>query len=242
MKHILLFLSFWFLVGKISAQDGVFFTFSCGDKPLKINEMIYKSKRGLTFEVCQCQFFVSNLTVHYKDGKKFQIKNSVHYTDVEIPKTLFWIPSQDFSLKNADSLFFTFGLDSLENRSYRFKNPPENLMFWPDYLGGGYHYMKTNILYLTSDNQTNAFNCHIGRGQVYNSENEPISFIENDVKIKIPLKTFIKDGKVYAIINLDILTMFDYPNAALFTDYRGIMNNQEAMKMFSQNVKAAFEK
>lgn len=200
--------------------------------------MIYKSKRGLTYQVSQCQYFISDIVIVYKDKAIKRFANSVHYVDVEIPNTLQWIPSEDFSLKNADSLIFTFGLDSVQNRSYRFKNPPENLMFWPDYLGGGYHYMKTNILYLDTLNQINAFNCHIGRGQIYNADGEPIEYINNDFRVIIPIKT--EDN--FAIINLDISTIFNYPNAELFTDYRGIMNNQKAMKIFSENIKAAFEK
>lgn len=220
------------------AQDKVVFTFSWAGETLRLNEMIYKSKRGLTYQVAQSQYFVSDFSIVYKDKTVKKIENSVHYVDVEIPNTLQWVPSDDFSLKDADSIEFTFGLDAKENRSYRFKNPPENLMFWPDYLGGGYHYMKTNILYLDTENKINAFNCHIGRGQVYNSVGEPVEYIDNDFRVKIPVK---KQGNS-AVINLDIQTMFDYPNAELFTDYHGIMNNQKAMKTFSENIKAAFEK
>ena len=236
-KIFLLILSILSCV-EVWAQDGIVFTFSCGDKPLKLSEMIYKSKRGLTFQVSQVQYFVSDVSVIFKDKTVKKIENSVHYVDVEIPSTLKWIPSEDFNLQNADSLEFTFGLDSLQNRSYRFRNPPENLMFWPDYLGGGYHYMKTNILYLDTENQINAFNCHIGRGQVYNADNEPVEYINNDFRVKSPIK---RQGN-NAVINLDISTMFDYPHAELFTDYHGIMNNQKAMKTFAENIKAAFEK
>lgn len=238
MKRFLSFIVSLLFCTAISAQDGIKFKFTCDGNPLQLNQMIYKSKRGLTYQVSQCQYFISDIVIVYKDKTIKRFANSVHYVDVEIPNTLQWIPSEDFSLKNADSLKFTFGLDSIQNRSYRFKNPPENLMFWPDYLGGGYHYMKTNILYLDTSNQINAFNCHIGRGQVYNADGEPIEYINNDFRVKIPIKT--EDN--FAIINLDISTIFNYPNAELFTDYRGIMNNQKAMKIFSENIKAAFEK
>ena len=110
-------------------------------------------------------------------------------------------------------------------------------MFWPDYLGGGYHYMKTNILYLDKDGKINAFNCHIGRGQVYNAEGEPVEYIDNDFRVKVA----VKKVNGFAVINLDISMMFDYPNAEIFTDYHGIMNNQKAMKTFSENIKAGFE-
>ncbi len=239
-KSIIGLILFCLVCFRVSAQtkDGIKFTFTCQDKALKLNEMIYFSYNKQSYKVCQCQFFLSNIEIIYKDKKRKKIENSIHYTDIEIPKSLVWYPENGFNLENADSLEFTFGFDSTQNRSYRFKNPPENLMFWPDYLGGGYHYMKTNILYLDKDNNINAFNCHIGRGQIYNSENKPIKYIDNDFRIKIPIKRVDN----FAVINLDISTIFDYPTAVLFSDYGGIMNNQKAMKMFCENIKAAFEK
>jgi len=219
------------------AQDRVVFSFTACCKPLELNKMQYTSKRGLMYQVSQVQYFVSSIKVHYLNGSEKSYPEAVHYVDAEIPNTLTWQPSPDFSLKNADTLIFTFGLDSLRNRSYRFRNPPENMMFWPDYLGGGYHYMKTNILYKAPDGNISAFNCHIGRGQVYNAQKEPIAYIENSMEIRIPVR---RDAQGNAIINLDISTIFDYPNAALFTDYRGIMNNQEAMSFFCRNIREAF--
>jgi len=237
LKQILLF-AMLIVSCVASAQNGIEFTFSCNGNPLQINQMIYHSQRGLTYQVAQVQYFVSDFKIIYQDKSVKDFPQSFHYVDVEIPKTLIWIPAENFNLQNADSIEFTFGFSKAENRSYRFKNPPENLMFWPDYLGGGYHYMKTNILYLDGEGKTNAFNCHIGRGQVYNAEGEPIEYIDNDFRVRIPVKRHGDN----AIINLDISTMFDYPNAALFTDYHGIMNNQKAMAMFCKNIKAAFEK
>ena len=238
MKRKLLLLVLLFVASLVSAQDGIEFTFTCNGSPLQLNQMIYKSQRGLTYQVAQSQYFVSGITVYYNDKTVKDLPQSYHYVDVEIPNTLHWIPTDDFSLQNADSIEFTFGFNKAENRSYRFKNPPENLMFWPDYLGGGYHYMKTNILYLDADGNINAFNCHIGRGQVYDDDGEPVEYIDNDFRVKIPVKLHGNN----ALINLDIPTMFDYPNAELFSDYRGIMNNQKAMKTFSETINAAFEK
>ena len=238
MKKILLFVISILSCASLYAQNGIDFTFTCDGNTLKLNEMIYKSKRGLQFQVAQSQYFVSNVAIVYKDKTVKKFENTVHYVDVEIPNTLQWVPADDFNLQDADSLEFTFGLDSVQNRSYRFKNPPENLMFWPDHLGGGYHYMKTNILYLDTEGNINAFNCHIGRGQVYDADGEPIEYIDNDFRVKIPVK---RQGN-NAVINLDIPTMFNYPNAELFTDYHGIMNKQKAMKTFSENIKAAFER
>ena len=91
--------------------------------------MIYKSKRGLTYQVSQCQYFISNIVIVYKDKTIKRFANSVHYVDVEIPNTLQWIPSEDFSLKNADSLIFTFGLDSVQNAVTGLRILPKTLCF-----------------------------------------------------------------------------------------------------------------
>ncbi len=236
MRKILLFILL--LMPLLSAaQDRIAFSFSADGKPLVLNDFCYMSARGLRYQVCQVQYFVSNIRLMRNDGAMAECPDSYHYVDVEIPQTLIWQPKDNFVLEGADTLIFTFGLDSVSNRSYRFRNPPENLMFWPDYLGGGYHYMKTNILYLDAENQVNAFNCHIGRGQVYDADGEPASYIENAFDVRIPV---VRNSDGDIVINLDVSSLFDYPNKANFLDYHGIMNNQEAMSMFCENLRRAF--
>ena len=220
-----------------TAQNSIKFAFKAGDGDVVLNEVRYTSARGLRYGISQCQYFVSDIAVKQHDGNVRELPGTVHYVDIEIPKTLRWTPADDFSLQNADTLYFTFGLDSASNRSYRFRNPPENLMFWPDYLGGGYHYMKTNIIYIAPDGQYSAFNCHIGRGQVYGDDGEPKSYIENSFRVAVPINL---DNDGDAVITLDISRIFDTPTPALFTDYRGIMNNQQAMSLFIGNIKTAF--
>lgn len=213
------------------AQPKIVFSFSANGQPLVLNEMRYTSAAGLRYQVSQVQFFVSNICT--SDAKV--ISGKPHYVDAEIPATQrLAIPD---GAEISDSLTFVFGIPDQENRSYMYRNPPENLMFWPDYLGGGYHYMKTNILYQAPDGQTSAFNCHIGRGQIYNQDGEPTGYIDNSVRITVPV---VRDSAGNIVINLNVDRIFDYPSKALFTDYRGIMNNQPAMSMFVKNITEAF--
>ena len=236
---LFLFLVIFGCVNFSSAQTGLVFTFSNGDKPLILNELTYKTNTNINYVVCQCQYFISNIKILTKDKKNIKFYNFVHYVDIEIPKTLKIVFSEDVNLQNADSLIFTFGIDSALNVSRRFKNPPENLMFWPDYLGGGYHYMKTNIKYVDNEGFISAFNCHIGRGQVY-QDNKPIKYIENTFEVRLPIRTKSVDGGNFIVINLDVPTIFNYPNPVDFNDYGGIMNNQQAMSLFCKNIRAAF--
>ena len=41
-------------------------------------------------------------------------------------------------------------------------------MFWPEMLGGGYHYMKMNMIW-SDTSALNPFNMHLGIGQIYSS-------------------------------------------------------------------------
>lgn len=237
-----IFLSLIYL--SANSQNGIYFSFTVDGRILETNTIQYKSEFGLEYQVSQIQFFVSNIGV-IKNGQKIIVPNSVHYVDIDIPETLSWVPSEDFFVEDADSLFFTFGLDSVANKSYRFRNPPENAMFWPDYLGGGYHYLKLNILYKDFDGNYNAFNCHLGRGQVYDSENEPVSYIENSFEVKLPVEKMqflknVKNSPRFCCVNLQVDRVFDNPTPVNFMDYGGIMNNQEAMSLFIGNLKGAF--
>ncbi|MCQ2973357.1 MAG: hypothetical protein MJ211_00945 [Bacteroidales bacterium] len=222
-------------------KNGIVFTFSFDDKPLILNEFRENSIKDMKYCICQSQYFISNIKLINKDGSEQYFSNKIHYVDAEIPSTLQWFVDDNFSLENVEYLTFTFGFDSISNRSYMFKNPPENLMFWPDYLGGGYHYMKTNIRFVDNFNESYVFNCHIGRGQVYDEENEPISYIDNDFSVTIPIKTTKINDNDFAIINLNLAKLFDSHSALELIDLRGIMNNQKAMKMFSEELKNAFE-
>jgi hypothetical protein len=46
-------------------------------------------------------------------------------------------------------------------------NPPEVNMFWPEVLGGGYHYLMINGKWIDNNNQSKIYNFHLGRGQLY---------------------------------------------------------------------------
>lgn len=238
MLQRLLFIILLLTPTALAAQDSIAFSLLGNGEPLKTNEMRYTSALGLQYQVAQVQFFVSNIKLRLRNGDTVSYPGSVHYVDADIPSTLKWKPAPDFSLRNADSITFTFGLHDADNRSYRFRNPPENLMFWPDYLGGGYHYMKTNILYISQDGNVSAFNCHIGRGQIYNAEKEPVSFIDNAFEVSVP---FLERSDGNAEIYFDICNIFDSPSPVLFSSYGGIMNNQEAMSLFCRNIKQELE-
>jgi len=122
-----------------------------------------------------------------------------------------------------------------------FVNPPESYMFWPEFLGGGYHYMKLNGKWLEEEQtiETTPFNCHLGRGQIYYSYPDSITgFIPNEFRVSLPSSSFeLKAGEqkqVYVTMNIE--NWFKEPHI-YDLDYFGsyTMQNQEAMQTLKEN-------
>jgi hypothetical protein len=79
--------------------------------------------------------------LHTDDGNT-TLLDEVHFIDISIVSSLSLnIPSVDNN--NYTSISFTMGLDSLKNQTNSYLN--ENFFpsfSWPEFLGGGYHYMQ----------------------------------------------------------------------------------------------------
>ncbi len=204
--------------------------------PLIYDSLIYENAAGNKYLVNEIQYFISDVKV-YKQGKAFSISepDSYHYVDTDIAASLDWTPGDTFEAGKYDSICFTFGFADKDNISYMFDNPPESNMFWPEPLGGGYHYMKLNGKWLSGNGEMKAFNFHLGRGQIYG---EDTTFIDNSFHVKLPNSSFhLYPGSTKNIgIIMNVEEWFKDPNIVNFDTIGGqIMQNQEAMNMAKEN-------
>jgi hypothetical protein len=227
-------------VNKIAGQVNVEFQFLhyLNGKPVISDSLCYINPAGNKYMINHVQYFISEIYFHKKDGGNIKIstKKPIHYIDKDIPKTLKWNIFEGVQAGEYDSISFIFGIRDELNKSYMFKNPPENLMFWPDVLGGGYHYMKTNLKYIDDEGELSNFNCHLGRGRLLNEKQEIISYIDNSVKLSFPVFfTVSADKAVKILLIMNIENWFKNPNFIDFNNYHGIMDNQKAMHKFCQN-------
>lgn len=140
-------------------------------KQLETDQMIYTNAAGNKYLVSEIQWIISDIKLHRADGSTALIgkEGGIFYIDTDIPESMkldlgYGVKSGDYT-----GLSFTFGMNELQNKSLRFVNPPESFMFWPDYLGGGYHYMKLNGKWINTDGVAQPFNFHLGIGQVYDT-------------------------------------------------------------------------
>ena len=120
-----------------------------------------------------------------------------------------------------------------------FVNPPESFMFWPIYLGGGYHHMKLNGKWLDENQQISPFDFHLGIGQIYYSYPDSITgFVQNYFNVELPNSSFslVKNQTKEIQIIMNIENWFKSPNTYNHDDWGGdIMQNKEAMFLACEN-------
>lgn len=223
------------------------FSAKVGNLGLIKDSLLYQNEAGNLFMVNQLQYFISTITL-YKNGIAYPT-DTIHYVDIDIPSSLSLTLTRTFAVGYYDSIGFTFGIDSAANQSNRFVNPPQRDMFWPDVLGGGYHYMKLNVKWLDTEAQIlKPVMNHLGIGQMYatggSDPSQIIGFIHNNFNVTLPLnKLKISAGNQ---TNLQLVMNVQKWFCGVHTiDFRyfgpGIMQNQEAMSQLCDNgVKGVF--
>ena len=142
-----------------------------------------------------------------------------------------------------DSISFIFGITASLNKTGLFVNPPQNNMAWPGMLGGGYHYMKLNGFWKDSVNHIESLNFHLGIGQIYNSKDSIIGFVQNYFTVDLPSSAFtLTQGTTETVqIIMNIEKWFQGAYTFNFNkEGQNIMMNQNAMSQIKANGKHVF--
>jgi hypothetical protein len=250
-QALLLFTGIVFLFGackkkpqpKVPGHLNIFFTQSVKGQPLEFDTMKYVNAAGNPYMVTNIQYFISDICLHKANGDSILFNQNdknqnIHYVDTDLPDTWEWKLPDSIPPGEYSSISFTFGLNEKENTSLRFPDPPESAMFWPQYLGGGYHYMKLNGKWRDTHDTIRPFNFHLGIGQEYDEQGNPVKFIQNYFIVHLPSSGFtMESGKTLRFdIDMDVNEWFEDPNVYDFNQWGGkIMQNQQAMHLACQN-------
>lgn len=217
---------------------------------LLTDTMLYVNAAGNHYQVSELMYFISNVELRNSStGEKLLINDEkkIHYVDISIPATLQWKVFDEIPAGTYDSLSFIFGLNEADNVSFAFVNPPEVNMFWPEILGGGYHYMMINGKWLNNSGNAEPFDFHLGIGQIYAGTTLPTDsitgFIHNYFRVTLPMNNLqIKKGETGIIdLVMDVNSWFETPGVWDFNYWGGyIMQNQEAMASAAANGRDVF--
>lgn len=201
--------------------------------------MNYTNLAGNIYEVDELQYFISEIKLKTADGQFIPIESNsaIHYVDLDIPSTLNWNPADLIPATDYDSISFVFGINEAKNKTGLFVNPPERDMFWPDMMGGGYHYMKMNGKWKATVDTIKAFNFHIGIGM-----GDMGMFYQNYFTVTLPLKMHIDNSYHEFNIIMNIDKWFEAPNLWDWNVIGGqIMQNQAAMHKACENGANVFQ-
>lgn len=210
---------------------------------VQFDTLKYTNAAGNPYLINEIQYFISDVTLFNNNGTEFLIEDwkDIHYVDTDIPSTHKWEIFDKIPEGTYDSISFTFGIPDEKNISFMFVNPPESYMFWPEYLGGGYHCLKLNGKWREEGQQSGntPFDFHLGRGQVYYSYPDSITgFIPNEFRVSLPGSGFqLNSGQTTDInIIMNIENWFQNPHIYDHDIWGGyIMQNQDAMQIVKEN-------
>ncbi len=213
-------------------------------EPLTENDLIYTNAAGNEYLITEVKYFISDITFYKNDGSKKVIGNwkDIFYVDENIPETKTIRFFDKILAGTYDSITLIFGISEQKNKSYMFVNPPEVDMFWPEVLGGGYHYMMINGKWKDTTGFIQPFNFHLGIGQLYHGNSTNVdsiyTFVQNYFMVHLPGSGFtLKDQDTLTFnLSMNIEKWFENPHIFDFNYWGGaIMQNQPAMQMAKEN-------
>lgn len=222
-----------------NTYGNIYFVFNhyVDGEEVEFDDSKYTNSLGQDFGITEIQYFISRVQLHNTDGSYFEIiqDKHYHYIDSDLPATYKWRVTDSIPPGTYDSVTFIFGFVDDDNTSYMFSDDPEASMYWPNFLGGGYHYLKLNGI--THRNDTLIwFNYHSGRGQYRDSDNNITGFVDCSFNVSLPISMNIGAEETYYIpINMEIQNWFQNPHDFDIQYYDLTMEDLTALLMIQDN-------
>lgn len=205
-------------------ESEIFFHHSVDGNPIQFNQFIYTNEFGNNYTIQTLRYFISNITLKALDGDVINF-DTIIYVDANDSEYLKAVFNKKIPNKNYSQIKFTFGIPSAQNITGYFNNFPEAAMEWPVPMGGGYHYMKFEGKF-DSSNDTLNFNVHTG----------PFDNNPNYFDVVLPLDLEVENNSFQIGLNMEINNWFKNPNTInLENVVGGIMGNQVMQQKFKEN-------
>ena len=137
--------------------------FKVDNSALLFDTILYTNDAGNNYSVSRLQFYLSGFEFENQTGTTY-MTDDVFYIDA-ITGTNTKLNFNNIPFGNYKRVKFYIGLDSANNITNALPNTVENQqMAWPDFMGGGYHFMKFEGSFLYNSS-TWGFAMHLGKNQ-----------------------------------------------------------------------------
>ena len=205
------------------------FNHTVGTSDLQFDTIIYTNAFGNAYSVSTLKYFISDIRLNRTDGSSHYF-DMEHYVDGKDAGTMTFVPDQTIPAGEYSEVTFVFGLDSIKNVSGRFPDPPENNMEWPLALGEGYHYMKLEGKFDSTDLIKN-YQAHTGpsKGNHY--------YIE----VTLPNSSFTATNNQQTVqITMDINKWWVDPHTLDLNNMTMVMGNLQMQQTLHDNGENVF--
>ena len=174
---------------------------------LVVNDMIYTNPSNDNYSIQTLRYLISDITLHTDNGTE-TLLDEVHFIDISIDSSLI-LHIPDINKNTYTSISFTMGLDSIKNNTNLFLNESFFPSFtWPEFLGGGYHYMQ-----LEGDFNTvfNGYTTHTGGTNGIDFSFDKVFPIINeinnitDININMEITNWYKNPEIFNLTSDGIM-------------------------------------
>lgn len=217
-------------VSESSSKLIVNIKYNANEFTLQKDTILYKNASGNKYSISRLQYYISGIKLYLKDSSFYE-SNQVFYLDGFEDKSN-TILIEGIKPNEYTSIDFNIGINSNFNEHGKISNTNENInMYWPDEMGGGYHFLKFEGNYLNSDNKTKGFALHLGTN--------PLLIKHQKINQVIQLNKNISDT---IELNMNINKWFDGETTYNFlVDGNYSMGIISLMQKLQSNGKAVFE-
>ena len=204
---------------------GISFNHLVNGLDVQLDSLMYQNANGDTFSIRTIKYFISSITFH-RQGLSDIVLDDIHYVDQSITNSLDYICGNKIPSGSYTGISFTIGLKNAQNISNQFTSGPEFQMFWPENMGGGYHYQKLEGRYLDQGIKK-FFNFHAGG----------LDNVDYSISMTLPQSGFTtQTNSVHIQLDAEIQNWFNDPVIWDFSYFgAAIMQNHEAQQTIQKN-------
>lgn len=190
---------------------------------LALDTIMYQNAAGNPYSVGKLRYYLSDFRFVTNDGTEVSVDDGAYFMDA---REGFIINLNEVPTGSYKELRFSFGIPDGLNVYGNLPNDADNVgMVWPEQMGGGYHFMKFEG-YFTSSQGTNGYAIHVGNNACLAEISIPTPF---DIS---------KEGSM--TLGFDLNEIMTNPNTFDMDSSNYTMGIMPAMLKISENMQNAF--
>ncbi len=201
--------------------------------------MKYTNPNNENMSITKLQYSISDIRFYKADGDSVML-DMYHFIDLEDASTLTKALSQKLDPIEYTGIGFNFGFTPEDNIDGAYADLNLLSWAWPPMIGGGYHQMKMEGVFINSSGGNTGYAFH--NGSVTKQGGTSEDAIANYIHVSLKNQKINMDTDKTIEINMQIEEWYKNPNLwDLDSLHTMLMPNKEAQLKISENGKSVFE-